>query len=405
MKYDFDRVIDRANTGAVKWDRFNGGSNAGPIDPITAGLKGDGPIPMWVADMDFVSPQPVVDALAERATHGVFGYTVADDSYYDSIIDWFQRRHNWTIERDWIITAPGVVPALEFAIKTFCEPGDKVLVQRPVYYPFFRVIEHGGCEIVSNTLVENAGVYEMDFEDLEAKAADPKARIAILCSPHNPIGRVWTQDELRRFAEICTRNGVMVISDEIHCDLIMPGHRFQPYGTVGEEFADNSIITTAASKTFNVAGLHLSNIIIKNPDIREKYQEYMVQTGVAGGLTPFGLIGTEASYRGGEDWLAQVLDYIQANYDHLKSELARRMPSLTVSPLEGTFLAWIDFRKLGLDRAGLEDLAQVRAKVLFDEGYIFGDEGDGFERMNIACSRAVLDLALDRLEKEVKALA
>ncbi|NQW00674.1 MAG: pyridoxal phosphate-dependent aminotransferase [Rhodospirillales bacterium] len=401
MTTDFDQLIDRSGTGSNKWSTYRGGSHAGPITPIGPDLKGDGPIPMWVADMDFASPPPVLDALRARIDHGILGYTHATDSYFDAVTGWFKKRHGWEVPADWISTTPGVVPALHFAVKTWCQPGDKVLVQRPVYYPFFRSITNGGCEIVSNTLIEEAGVYTMDFDDLERKAADPKVKLAILCSPHNPIGRVWTADELRRFGEICNRHQVIVIADEIHGDLIMPGQRFQPYGQLGAAFADNAMICTAPSKTFNLAGMHLSNMVISNPELKQAYDGYMTTTGVAGGLNPLALVACEAAYRDGEPWLADVLAYIHGNFQTLSDTLATHLPMLKPTALQGTYLAWVDFRGLGLDQPKLEKMTQLDARVLLDEGHVFGPEGFGFERFNLACPRPVLALALSRLQDAI----
>lgn len=404
MKYNLDLVIDRSGTGSSKWGSYRGGSHAGPITPIDPTLQSDGPIPVWVADMDFASPQPVLDALSERVRHGIFGYTVATDAYFDAVTDWLGKRHGWDVSKDWISTTPGVVPALHFAVKTWCKPGDKVLIQKPVYYPFFRAITNGGCEIVSSDLIEEGGAYQMDFESLEQKAADPQVKLAILCSPHNPIGRVWTEDELRQYGEICNRHGVVVIADEIHADLIMPGNVFQPYAKLGSAFADNSVVCTAPSKTFNLAGMHLSNMIISNPDLKTAFDGYMAETGVAGGLNPLALVAIEAAFGEGEDWLAQVLDYIHGNYLYLKQYLSENLPQLKVTDLQGTYLAWIDFRELGLDQASLEKLTQLDAKVLFDEGHIFGAQGLGFERINLACPRAIVVVALDRIKAQVDQL-
>ncbi len=401
MKYDLDRVIDRNGTGSNKWSFYWGGSHSGPITPIDSTLQSEGPIPVWVADMDFASPQPVIDALTQRVQHGIFGYTSATDSYFDAVTNWLSRRHGWDVPKEWISTTPGVVPALHFAVKTWCKPGDKVLVQKPVYYPFFRSIKHGGCEIVSSNLIEEAGAYRMDFADLEIKAADPDVKMAILCSPHNPVGRVWTADELRQYGEICNRNGVLVIADEIHADLMMPGITFQPYAMLGDEFANNSVVCTAPSKTFNLAGMHLSNLIIPNPKLKADYDRYMAETGVAGGLNPLALVAIEAAFNEGEDWLAQVLDYINGNYLFLKHFLAENLPQLRLTELQGTYLAWIDFRALGLDKPALERLTQLDAKVLFDEGHVFGDEGFGFERINLACPRAIIEVALNRLKVHI----
>jgi len=404
MKYDLDRIIDREGTGSVKWGMYRGGSHEGPITPVDAELNGDGPIPMWVADMDFASPKPVLDALSQRISHGIFGYSVAPDSYYDAVTDWFKKRLGWDVPKGWISTTPGVVPALHFAVKTWCKPGDKVLVQRPVYYPFFRSITNGGCEIVSSNLIEEDLNYRMDFEDLEKKASDPGVKLALLCNPHNPVGRVWTADELRQFGEICNRHNVIVIADEIHADLMMPGISFQPYAMLGDEFANNTVVCTAPSKTFNLAGMHLSNMVIPNPKLKQDLDAYMTETGVAGGHNPLALVAIEAAYREGEEWLTQVLAYIHANYQLVEAFLAENLPQLKVTPLEGTYLAWIDFRALGLEQPALEKLTQLDAKVLFDEGHIFGEEGLGFERINLACPRPILNLALSRLKTQIESL-
>ena len=404
MNYNLNQVIDREGTGSNKWELYRGGSHAGPIVPIDPKLERDGPIPMWVADMDFASPQPVLDALSKRINHGIFGYTSASEGYYSSIVSWFENRHDWKISKEWITTTPGVVPALHFAVKTWCHKGDKVLIQKPVYYPFFRAITNGGCEIVSSNLIEEGGFYSMDFEDLEAKASDPKVKISILCSPHNPVGRVWTSEELRQYGDICNRNGVIVIADEIHSDLMMPGNFFQPYASLGDKFANNVMVCTAPSKTFNLAGMHLSNMVIPNSELKKEYDSYMFEIGVAGGLNPLALVAIEAAYRRGEDWLSQVLEYIHKNYLFLVKYVAENIPQLSISDLQGTYLAWIDFRALGLDQVSLEKLTQLDAKVLFDEGHVFGEEGLGFERINIACPRSILVLALERLKVQIKLL-
>lgn len=404
MTHYLDKVIDRAGTGSSKWGVYRGGSHAGPIDAIAPELSDNGAIPMWVADMDFEAPPPVIEALKARVEHGVFGYTIATDPYFDAVTGWFQKRHNWNISKDWISTTPGVVPALHFAVKTWCKPGDKVLIQRPVYYPFFRTITNGGCEIVSSSLIEENGHYRMDFEDLEKKASDPNVTLAILCSPHNPVGRVWTADELRQYGEICNRHNVKVMADEVHCDLIMPGHSFTPYATLGDGFAQNAMVCTAPSKTFNLAGMHLSNMILPNPDMKQAYDAYMAETGVAGGLNPFALIACEAAYTSGESWLGDVLAYIHDNEQTMRRFMADRLPMLRPVGLQGTYLAWVDFRALGLEQSRLEQLTQLDAKVLFDEGHIFGPEGSGFERFNLACPRPVLSLALERLEREIAKL-
>lgn len=402
MTYDFDRIIDRSGTASMKWSTYHGGSHAGPISPVGVDLAGNGPIPMWVADMDFPSPQPVLDALRNRIDHGIFGYTVTPDSYFDAAINWIKKRHGWEVSKEWITTTPGIVPALHFAIRAFCKAGDKVLLQQPAYYPFFRAIKNSQCEIVSSALIDGDDGYTMDFEDLERKASDPAVTMAILCSPHNPVGRVWREDELRQYGDICNRHGVLVVADEIHADLLMPGVKFFPYAQLGREYSDNVLVCTAPSKTFNLAGMHLSNMIIPNEKLRRTFNDYMIHTGVAGGLNPLALTAIEAAYNHGEEWLDQVLDYIWGNFQTLKSFVGQNMPQLKVSELQGTYLCWVDFRGLGLDQEKLEKLTQLDAKVLLDEGYIFGQEGRGFERFNLACPRPLLKLALERLKTEIE---
>lgn len=401
MTNDLDRIIDRAETGSNKWGNYRGGSHAGPISPISSDLTGDGAIPMWVADMDFASPQPVLDALSARIRHGIMGYTSATEGYFEAVIGWFKKRHKWDIEEEWITTTPGIVPGLHFAIKTWCQPGDKVLIQRPVYYPFFRSITNGGCQIVSNNLIEEDGAYRMDFDDLEQKASDPSVKMTILCNPHNPVGRVWTADELRQFGDICNRHNVLVIADEVHGDLMMPGHTFQPYANLGEVYANNSMVCSAPSKSFNLAGMHLSNMVISNPELKAAYDGYLAETGVAGGLNPLALVACEAAYREGESWLEDVLAYIYENEQTLRRFLATNLPQLRPTELQGTYLAWVNFNALGLDQTALEKLTQLDAKVLFDEGHIFGPEGAGYERFNLACPRPLLNVALKRLEREI----
>ena len=399
MKYDFDRIIDRTGTGASKWERYTAGKTDNLNLLIDPHLKGDSTLPMWVADMDFQVPQPVIDALVKRSAHGIFGYTVASKSYFRSIIDWFLARYNWKIEEEWIIPAPGVVPAIQFAINVLCKPEEKILIQGPVYHPFYRVIKSAGCEIVSNSLRLDASGYNMDFSDLGRQLSDPLVKLAILCSPHNPVGRVWTVDELTRFGELCDSNGVTVIADEIHCDLVFSSNRFIPYGSIKPDFLNNVLICTAPSKTFNLAGMHLSNIIIPNELLRHRYKSYIEKNSLSGGLNPLALSAAEVAYQEGEEWLEQVLDYVWENYQFLQRSFGDQLSKLSVSDLQGTYLAWVDFRSLGIEANELERLIQSEANLLFNQGYIFGREGIGFQRINIACPRSVLERAVKRLIK------
>lgn len=395
MPYHFDQIISRVGTGSTKWDFFGHGGS--PVE-----LEGDArinaPLPLWVADMDFPSPPEVVEALVERARHGFFGYTGLTKSYYETVIHWMRSRHGWEIEKDWIVNTPGVVTALFQLVQTFVKPGEKVIVQPPVYHPFYYAIEENEAVIVRNPLRYNAGHYEMDFDDLAVKAADPNVKMLLLCHPHNPIGRVWTPDELRRLGEICRTNDVLVVSDEIHGDLILPGYSFTPYATLGNELAQNAIICTAPSKTFNLPGLKMSNIIIPNPSLRETFKKTLSRSGIYG-ANVFGVVALQAAYQHGADWLAELLVYLEENYRFLKNYLQEKLPHIKPAPLQATYLVWLDCRDLGLDDETLKKAILEDAKVYLDEGTIFGPEGSGFMRINIACPRTMLAEALERVKR------
>jgi cystathionine beta-lyase len=381
----------------MKWEFIFDGST------LTFGDHADpkhGPnrlLPMWVADMDFRCPPAVIEALVTRAEHGVYGYNFPCDSYYEAVIKWMARRYNREIDRDWISLTPGVVSALNMLVQTFVEPGDRVLVQRPVYRPFFDVIINNGAEIVSNSLLYKNGQYEMDFDDLAQKAADPAVKMAILCSPHNPVGRVWTAEELTRFGEICIENDVLVIADEVHCDLIYKGYSFTSFASLSEIFAHNSFVCTAASKTFNLAGLKTSNIITPNRDLRERFEKTLVRNGLFG-VNTFGIVAVEAAYNHGEEWLEEVMVYIENNYRFMESFIAEHLPQLKIIRPQGTYLVWVDFRNLGLDPTSRKAWLMDEARVYLNEGELFGPEGEGFERFNIACPRSILEEALERIK-------
>ena len=397
MPFDFDEIIDRENTHSVKWDYHNHGGFAA-WDSTYRHHGDDRVLPMWVADMDFRCPPAVTKALGDLAAHGIFGYSAKTDDYVDAVCGWFRTRQGWDAQGEWLITAPGVVPTLNVVVRAFTQLGDKVIVQRPVYYPFFRVTTNNGCEVVSNSLILEDGTYRMDLEDLEAKAKDPKAKLLILCSPHNPIGRVWTAEELTAVAEICARHGVIVVADEIHGDLMLPGETFTPFATLGDVAAQNTIVCTAPSKTFNLAGLHTSNIFIPNPALRETFAETFALHTLPG-MNPFGI----AAYRGASDWLDGVMAYVAGNADRLIAFFGQEVPQIRAIRPQGTYLQWFDCRALGLDKDALEDLMLNEAKVYFDEGYIFGAEGEGFERINLACPRSTLDAALVRIRDAIRA--
>ncbi len=403
MTYNFDQEINRMGTSSVKWDYQKGNMALVETDACDAKHGNDRLLPLWVADMDFQSPTAVIEALKERAAHGIFGYTVPGDSYFEALINWMDKRYGRQIKKEWIMLTPGVVSAINMMVQTFVAPGEKVLIQPPVYYPFFSAIENNGAEIVRNGLILENNRYYMDFDDLAQKTADPAVKMAILCSPHNPISRVWTREELTRFGEICLANDVLVIADEIHCDLIHSGHTFTSFASISETFAQNSIVCTAPSKTFNLPGLKTSNIVIPNRKLRLALSKTVERTGLLGGNT-FGIVGTEAAYRHGEEWLTQLLAYVEANYHFMVDYFAGHLPMLTVHPLEGTYLAWVDCRALGLTAEARQQLFLEDAKLFFDEGELFGVEGLGFERLNIACPRSLLAEALERMKSVIDSL-
>ena len=401
MPNDFDIEIDRRYTGSVKWEFAIDSEDLSQKSRTGACFGSNRVLPMWVADMDFPSPEPVIKALQKRAQHGIFGYTQPDQAYLEAVTGWMKKRHGWHVEESWIVTTQGVVPALHLLVRALTQPGDKILIQRPVYYPFFSAIEKNGCRIVSNSLVMTDGQYRMDYDDLETKAADPDVKLAILCSPHNPVGRVWTREEIQRFGHICLRNHVRVISDEIHGDLVYPGVTFSPFAVADSAFQENTVVCTAPSKTFNLAGLQTSNIFIPDTKIRQKFKESLLANGLFG-LNPFGMTACRAAYEEGEPWLEDLLHYLKANLDALVNFFESEIPEIKVIHPEGTYLVWFDCRSLGLDKHQLRNLFLDQARVFLDEGNLFGPEGDGFERINIACPRSLLMEALGRIFAAIK---
>ncbi len=396
MKYDFDRICDRSNTNCVKWDAA----------PSLFGTQDV--IPMWVADMDFPAAQPIIEAIRRRSQHEFLGYTRPGMELINLIVERTQRKFNWKIEPEWIVFTPGVIPALHTAIRALTHPGDEIILQEPVYHPFFPAIAANGCQKINNALKLARGQYRIDYDDLATKfrsRADMHSRrhrikAAILCNPHNPVGRVWSPDELARFGEILIENGAVVIADEIHCEILFQGYRHTPFATLSEEFAQNSITCMAPSKTFNLAGLHASHIIIPNQKLRNSFIDLM--SGIIPGPNIFGLVAMEAAYRYGDEWLAQLLDYLQANLDFLLDYFSKSIPEIKVVKPQGTYLVWLDCRGLGLDNARLRKLMCEQARVGLDDGYIFGAAGSGFQRMNIACPRPLLEEALRRIELAVR---
>lgn len=387
MKYNFDEIIPRANTGSLKYDftsKFYGSEDL---------------IPMWVADMDFKTPDCIIHALQERLQHPILGYTYLSESFYDAIVGWMWRRHQWKIEKDWITFSPGIVPGLSFLVQTFTQTGDSIIVQPPVYHPFYFVVENQGRKIVRNPLVIKDGTYQMDYEDLENKLKEG-AKMMIISNPHNPVGRCWTATELKQVAELCLKYHCMLISDEIHSDLIMRGFKHTPVASLSEEIAQNTITCMAPSKTFNIAGLATSEIIIPNPDWRKKFL-YTMEEAVHIFGNIFGIKATEAAYNHGEDWLEQLLDYIDGNVHYCQDFIAQKLPMLQTFSHEATYLLWADCRGLGITHEELCALMIQRAKVAFNDGRIFGREGDHFMRINLACPRSVVEKAMHQLEAAI----
>ena len=389
MAYNFDEAIERRGTASAKWDAVKDLFGSEDV------------LPLWVADMDFRVPDEVVDAIKKTADHGVFGYTLRSEEYKEAVKDWMEKRHGWEIEGDWITQTPGIVNALNMAVLAYTEPGESVIVQPPVYYPFMKAINNHGRKVVNNPLIDRDGRYEMDFDDLETKVAESGAKLLFLCNPQNPSGRVWTPEELKQLGDICVRHGLTVVSDEIHGDLILGDQPHTPFARVSDELAAISVTCTAPSKTFNLAGLHTSNIIIPD-EARRKAFNAQIEKFAVGGSSPIGAAATIAAYRHGEEWLEGLLDYVRGNYSFLKDYADANITELKVYPLEATYLAWVDARELGLDNKALETFMAKEAKVGLNQGHIFGPGGEGFVRVNLACTRKTLEEALKRIDEAVK---
>lgn len=387
---NFDLAIDRTCTDCQKWDNV----------PTIFGVPDA--LPMWVADMDFAAPPAVVKALHQRVEHGVFGYTFPSDSYREAICDWMEKRHSWSIQQEWIQFCPGVVPALSLIVDAFTEPGDQVVIQTPVYPPFYSVVQDHGRKLVHNPLLRSEdGDYSMDFEDLEKSFSTGKIKMLILCSPHNPVGRVWSRTELERLASLCQQYDVLVVSDEIHADLVFESGAHTPFAALSEDAAERSIICTAPSKTFNIAGLNTANIIISNAQLRSKFRKILNRYAI-GSITPMGAAATEAAYREGEPWLDELLVYIRGNMELVANYAQEHLPELKVVIPEATYLLWIDFRGMGMSHEDLNRFLVQEAKLGLNSGAAFGKEGEGFMRMNLACTRATVHEALSRLHKAVE---
>jgi cystathionine beta-lyase len=390
--YDFDTVIDRTLMSSTKWSFRK--ERTGVADVM----------PMWIADMDFACAPEIVEAVKARAAFPIYGYTQRTDGYYDGLINWMKRRHRWSgIQRDWVLFSPGVVAGFNFAIQAYSHAGDKVVIQPPCYYPFMEAITNNGRQIVNNPLKIVEGKYVMDYEDLEKKI-DGRTKMIILCSPHNPVGRVWKRNELEQLVNVCEKKDIVIVSDEIHNDLILGKTKHTPTAIISEEATQRTVTLVAPSKTFNLAGLTTSSAIIPNKKLRDTYQS-VVDNNRTRNTNIFGIVAQEAAYTKGEAWLEELLVYLRGNLRYLEEFIKKKIPGLKVYPLEGTYLAWVDCTPLSLDDAALKEFMLKKAKLWLDEGPMFGSGGSMFMRINIACPRSVLKQALERLEKAVKDLS
>ncbi|MCU6760778.1 pyridoxal phosphate-dependent aminotransferase [Brotonthovivens ammoniilytica] len=385
MDYNFDKIIDRRGTASEKYDFLE--KNGFSKDTL----------PMWVADMDFETVPEVKEKLKELVEHGIYGYTGRTDGYYKAVCSWFSRRFQWKIDREWVISTPGIVFALAAAVRAFTNPGDGVMIQQPVYYPFESVIQRNHRTVVNNQLKLVGGRYEMDFELMERQIREHHVKLFLLCSPHNPVGRVWTWEELLKAAEICRKYDVLTAADEIHCDFVRKGFWHTSFGTLPEEFAARSIICTAPSKTFNLAGLQASNIIISNAELRRRYLTEL-NACASFGAGMFGLAACQTAYETGEVWLTELLAYLEQNYQYVKTFLAEYLPKIRLTELEGTYLIWMDFREYHFSDRELEEKMRHGANLWLDAGTMFGAGGRGFMRMNIAVPRKTLKEAMKRLK-------
>lgn len=383
---DFDTVIERKHTKSLKYDFA---AKRGKPEDV---------LPLWVADMDFKVSSYITDALESMISHGIFGYSESEEDYFEAVSGWMKRHHDWEVKEDWLVKTPGIVFALAMAVRAFTEKGDGVLIQQPVYYPFGEVILDNQRRLIDNTLVlKENGRYEIDYADFERKIIEERVKLFILCNPHNPVGRVWTKEELTRLGDICLKHNVFVISDEIHSDFVFEG-KHHVFAHVKKEFEDICMVCTSPSKTFNIAGLQISNIFLPNADAARRFRKEVAAAGYSQVSLP-GLVACQAAYRYGDEWLRAVLAYIKENADFTRRYLREKIPKIKMIKQEGTYLVWLDFREYGLSDKELDKLILEEAGVWLDSGAVFGKCGEGFQRINIACPRATLELALDRLAK------
>lgn len=387
--YDFDKIIDRHGTNCLKFDFAK-----------ERGKNGD-ELSLWVADMDFEVAKPITDALQAQVNHGIYGYTEVKSDYFDIVKNWFKDNFDWEIKKGSLVKTPGVVYAIAMAVKAFTKEGEAVIIQQPVYYPFSEMIIANNRKLVNSPLVLKEGRYEIDFEDFEKKIVKNNVKLFILCSPHNPVGRVWSVEELKKIGDICIKHGVVIFSDEIHADFVYEPNKHHVFASLGESYAANSVIATAPSKSFNIAGLQVSNIFIENKKLRDAFRNEIVKSGYSQ-LNTMGLVAARAAYESGKEWLDEVRAYIKDNLIFFRDYLKENIGELSLIEPEGTYLVWVDFRKLGLIEKQREDLIVNKAKLWIDSGAMFGVDGEGFERFNIACPRSYLKQALDSLKKAVE---
>lgn len=384
---NFDKITDRSHTGSLKYDMSR--------SPV----KDKDMISLWVADMDFPTSSFVIDAVKERTDHGIFGYTIPEDGYYDAVIGWMDRHFSFKPSKDWIVPTPGVVFALAMAVRALTKEGDGVLIQPPVYYPFREVIKSNKRNVIENVLLsDEEGRYYIDFEDFERKIKEASVKLFILCNPHNPVGRVWTKEELCRMADICLKHNVKIVSDEIHADFVFGDRAHTVLAGICEEYSKNVITCTAPSKTFNLAGLQISNIIISDDSIRRAFLKEMSGAGYSQ-VNTLGLTACQAAYEKGEEYYEALKEYIRGNIDFIYSFIEKELPQVKMYKPEGTYLVWLDCRRLGLPKDKLEELVTGKAGLWLDEGSIFGKSGEGFERINAACPRSILKEAMIRLKR------
>lgn len=386
MDFNFDEIIDRKNTNSIKWD----------VAPANDTL------PMWIADMDFKTAPAIINALQNRVAHGIFGYTQTPPEFYSAIINWWERRHGFSLKEDWILPAIGVIPALSATVRALTQKGDKILIQPPVYNHFYNTLKNCGLEIVENNLFYSDGNYTIDFDDLENKAADPELKLLIISNPHNPVGRVWTKEELQKIGDICLKNSVIVISDEIHSDLVYPGFKHTPFACLGKPYSKNSVTLSSPTKTFNLAGLQVGYLFTENRPYRHKIQKVLTILEMEL-LSPFAITSLIAAYDEGEGWLEALKIYLYDNYLYLKEFIATHLPQVAVLPLEATYLVWLDFSALKKSSAEITEQLLKEQKLWLNAGTMYGGAGEGFLRINIACPRILLEIGLQKIRSYTSA--